>query len=229
VQQAYFSSKGNDFNTWMGAFEKRVNEIYDGEGIVSIAADRKNNRLDVTGYVDKNAQAGFQAGDDKLFAIEQTGDAVNDQVPIRVSNGGGATYYEGHHSLLDNPFLQAMLISHMFGGWGGRYYTPPTRVVYLNNYRRDFRQTPRYSVQKTANKSFATRFKQDQAGKVESRRTFSGGDSGTKRRSWTGGGNATTGTDATETHPRRTWGGRRSSSGSSSSGSTRRSWGGRRR
>ena len=143
VQQAFFTSKGNDFNTWMGAFEKRVNEIYDGSDVVSIDADRKDNRLSVTGYVDKNAQQGFQAGDDKLFSIEQTGDAVNDQVPIRVSNGGGATYYEGHHSLLDTPFLQAMLISHMFGGWGGHYYTPHTRVVYLNNYRDTYRRTDR--------------------------------------------------------------------------------------
>ena len=143
---------------------------------------------------------------------------VHDQVPIRVSNGGGATYYEGSHSLLDNPFLQAMLISHMFGGWGGRYSTPHTRVVYLNNYRDTYRRTPSYSVQKAANKSFATRFKQDQAGNVSSRRGFSGGTSGTKRRSWTGGSGANPGAgDATESHPRRTWGGRRSSSSSGSS------------
>ena len=36
VQKAFWDSKGKDLNSWMSAFEKRVNEIYDGKEIISI-------------------------------------------------------------------------------------------------------------------------------------------------------------------------------------------------
>ncbi len=51
VQKAFWDSKGTDFNTWMAAFEKRVNEIYDGKEVVSIDATRKDGKLVVTGYI----------------------------------------------------------------------------------------------------------------------------------------------------------------------------------
>src|SRR4051812_43923415 len=38
VQKAFFDSKGTDFNTWMSAFEKKVNQIYDGKGVVMLDA-----------------------------------------------------------------------------------------------------------------------------------------------------------------------------------------------
>lgn len=231
VQQAFFTSKGSDFNGWMGAFEKRVNEIYDGPDIVSVDATRQNDRLVVTGFIDKNKTQGFQDGDDKLFTIEQTGAAANNQVPVRVATGDGTTYYEGHHSLLDNPFLQTFLIMGMMRSWGGHYYTPPAHVMVLRDHRDSYRRTPTYRVQQAENKRFTTRFKEKlSSGGFQSRRSFgSGGFSNqpTKRRSWFGGsGSRPNANEPTETHPRSSWGGRRSSSGS---GSTRRSWGGRRR
>ena len=87
VQKAFWESKGKDLNSWMSAFEKRVNEIFDGKEVVSIDATRKDGKLIVTGYIDKLHKEGFQPGDEKLFAIEQTGDATSDQgMPYRVSN-----------------------------------------------------------------------------------------------------------------------------------------------
>src|SRR5690349_4860533 len=38
VQQAFWDTKGSDFNNWMGNFEQRVNQIYDGPDVVSIDA-----------------------------------------------------------------------------------------------------------------------------------------------------------------------------------------------
>src|ERR1700730_9333541 len=84
VKQAFWDTKGKDFNTWMGAFEKRVNEIYDGKEVVSIDATRDDGKLKVTGYINKANKEGFQPGDDKLFTIEQTGDAANNEMPFRV-------------------------------------------------------------------------------------------------------------------------------------------------
>lgn len=224
VQKAFFESKGKDFNGWMAGFEKRVNEIYDGKGVVLIDATRDNGKLLVTGFIDKDNKDGFQPGDEKLFAIEQTGDAVNNEMPYRVANADGGTYHQGHHSLLDNPFLQMMMISHIMGGFGGRYYTPRPQVVVLQQGRDAFRNTPHYQAQQSSNKEFQSRFKTNSAGGLTSRSKFGSGlgSSTTTNRTF---GGTTSGTSTGSS-----WGGRRSSGfGSGSFGGMRRGgWGGRR-
>jgi hypothetical protein len=231
VQKAFWDTKGSDLNAWMGAFEKRVNEIYDGKEIVSIDATREKGRLLVTGYIDQQKKQGYVAGDEKLFTIEQTGDAVNNQMPYQVSGQNGQVFYQGQHSILDNPFLQAMLISHMMGGWGGHYYTPYDRYGMLDRYRDTYRQTPSYSQQQAYNRDFSTRFKTKSfGGDLQSSNSFgkSGFSSapGTRNRSWGSSSFASPSASSTSS-----WGGRRSSGfGSSYSGSSfGRSWGGRRR
>jgi hypothetical protein len=240
VQKAFWDSKGKDFNGWMAAFEKRVNEIYDGKEVVSIDATRDNGKLIVTGYIDKDKKEGFHPGDEKLFSLEQTGDAVNNEMPYRMAGGDGGTYYQGHHSFLDNPILQAMLISHMMGGWGGRYYTPAPQMVVLQHGRDSFRASPQYQQQQTSNQSFFSRFKTNSAGDLQSRSKFGSGPSNSSTQSRSFGSTAATGssTGSSTGSGTSTWGGRRSSfgsgfgSGSSSrsfgGGFSSRSWGGRR-
>ncbi|MBX9687104.1 MAG: hypothetical protein K2X27_10405 [Candidatus Obscuribacterales bacterium] len=225
VQQAFFDAKGSDFNSWMAAFEKRVNEIYDGKGVVSIDATRNNNLLTVTGYIDKDQKDGFQSDDEKLFVIEQTGDAVNKEMPYRVSGYDNRPYYEGHHSFAGNAFLEGMLISHMLGGFGGRYYTPSTQVVVLRDHRDGFRQTAAYSTQQKSNSGFFSRFKSKPGdGSLQSSKTF-GSDfsSSTKSKSrWFSGTSSSSSSSS--------WSNRRSSGGVFGGGfGSRRSWGGRRR
>lgn len=204
VEQAFFSSKGNDFSAWMGAFEKRVNEIYQGAEIVSIDAERKGDRLVVQGFIDQNQTAGLQSEDKTLFSLEQTGPATRDAVPYRVSDGQGNVYHQGSHSLLDNPFLQGFLIAGMFN-WVGSYFTPYNRTLALRDYRTGYRNTPAYQRQIAAN----TRFRARADGGVRSRTPFD------DRRP-----------AATDTQ-RRSWAGRRTTGGGG--GMQRRSWGGRRR
>lgn len=224
VQKAFWDSKGNDLASWMGSFEKRVNEIYDGQEVISIDATRKSKLLLVTGFIDKDGKEGFDAGDEKLFSIEQTGDAVNNEMPYRVNGYNDRPYYEGHHSFLGNPFLQAMLLSHAFGSFGG-YYTRPTQVVVLKEHRDSYRQTPQFEQQKTANQGFFSRFKSKSSGGLESSKKFGASDfsssSGSdKSRSW----NSSSSTNASSS-----WGRRRSSGSSLFGSSLRRGWGGRRR
>jgi hypothetical protein len=221
VQKAFWDTKGKDLNTWMAAFEKRVNEIYEGKEVVSIDATRKANLLVVTGYIDKVNKEGFQAGDEKLFSIEQTGEAANNEMPYRVADRYDRPYYEGHHSILDNPFLQAMLISHMMGGWSGRYYTPPSQVVILRDQRDSFRQYPAFSQQKSANQGFFSRNPSQSSKGFGS--SFSS-SSGNKSRSW--GSSSSSGGGGLFSSPSSGWGGRRSSG---FGGALRRGWGGRRR
>lgn len=226
VQKAFFEAKGAaDFQAWMAAFEKRVNEIYDGDEVVALDATRENERLVVTGYIDSNKTPGFQSQDERLFAIEQTGEVVNNELPYRVAGGDGRAYYEGHRSVLDNPFVQMMVLSSMMNMWGGRYHTPYDRFGGLRTHRDTWRRSPQFEQQKTANKDFATRFRSKVGGTgLQSKTGFGSGsfssDSGSQRRTWGG----------TSSSPSKSsgsgWGGRRSS-GSIFGGSRR--WGGRRR
>jgi hypothetical protein len=226
VQKAFFETKGDkDFNSKMASFEKRVNEIYDGEGVVALDATHENDRLSVVGYIDKDKKSGFQSGDEKLFAIEQTGPVVNNELPYRVAGYDGRPYYEGHRSILDNPFVQMMVMSHMINMWGGRYSTPYSRYGGLMGHQSTWRQTPQYSAQKSANQGFFSRFKTRPDGGLTSKSGFGNGSfssSGTTaRRSWGG-----IGTSSSTPSASSSWGGRRSSGFS-----MRRSggWGGRRR
>lgn len=244
VQKAFFDMKGQgDFQSQMAKFEKRVNEIYDGQGVVSLDATRNNNRLQITGFLEKNNQPGFQNGDEKLFTLEQTGDVVNNQMPYRVSGYDGRPYYEGHRSILDNPFVQMMVLSHMMNSWGGRYYTPYSNYSILQNHQTVFRQTPQYTQQQTANQGFFSRFKKNSDGNVVSKNSFGSSSfssnnttSATPRRSWglskssgsSGFGSSSFGSGSSSSFGGSSsfssgWGGRRGFSMGS------RGWGGRRR
>ena len=243
VQKAFWDTKGKDFNTWMGAFEKRVNEIYEGKEVISIDATRKDGKLIVTGYFDTKKQEGYKDGDEKLFSIEQTGEAANNEMPYRVSNSDGRTYYEGHHSFLDNPILQMMIVGHLMGGgmggWGGRYYTPPARVIVLHDSRDSWRSTPQYSQQQSSNSGFFSRFKSKSGGSgFDSKTSFGNSsfssDAGAKRRTFGFGSSSSPSASATpEASSSSGWGGRRSSGAGSifggGSGFKSRGWGGRRR
>jgi hypothetical protein len=220
VQKAFWETKGNDFNSWMAAFEKRVNEIYDGKGVVSLDANRKSGKMVVIGYIAKGQKEGFQPGDEKLFSIEQTGDVVNNQLPYKVSNHEGRPYYEGHRSILDNPFIQMMVFSHLMGGWRG-YSTPYPQTVVLQQHRDSFRQTPGYAEQRQANSRYRMK---TGTSELQSRNRFgstqqSGGSTST-RRSWGSSSGSDSGSGSM-------WGGRRSS-GSGFSFGRRGGWGRRR-
>lgn len=231
VEKAFWSSKGNDLNTWMGNFEQRVNEIYDGNEIVALDATRQKDLLKVTGYIENNDKPGFN-GDDKLFAIEQTGPAANSNVPVRMTGSGDAVYYEGPR-VVDNSgssFLTGMLMGAMIGNaLSGGYHTPHSRYNTLSNSRSKYRSTSAYKVQRDANKSFGSRFKPQGATGTTSSRSFNSttktnaNTSTNKSRSWN---NSRPAAKSNSGSSGSSWGSRRSSG---SSGSSRRSFGGRRR
>jgi hypothetical protein len=220
VEKAFFATKGNDLSSWMGNFEKRVNEIYEGPEIVSIDASKQTGKLNVTGFVEKNKEPGYQTSEDKLFSLEQTGDVVNNQMPYKISDQHGNSYNQGHYSLFDNPFIQALVIGNLLSGaFGPRYYTPYANTTILRDHRNNFRTTPGFNSQKTANQQFNTRFKQRATGTgIGSSSRFSRPSTGSGTstgRSWSNP------SGRSYTNP---WSGRRSSPFGGGRG-----WGGRRR
>ena len=146
VQQALSQVQQSDPQGWLQDFEKRVNEIYEGQGVVSIDArqDASNNLL-ITGYISQSGQQGYQPGDDQLFTITQTGPVVNNDAPYRMTYatyGGPYAYYDGYYH---NPFLTAWVINSLVYGhpWGG-YYTPYSRIAVITTYRTTYRSTPAF-------------------------------------------------------------------------------------
>lgn len=229
VHQAFFETAGKDLQAWMGNFEKRVNEIYQGDDIVSVDAEKKDGMVRVTGFLPKNDEPGYQGADEKLFELKQTGPVDQAKgMPYELSGQGGThhngypppAYYSHHGGLLDNPFVQMMIIGSLLNN--RPYFTPPARYQVIREHRSGYRQTPRYRNQMAQNKGFFSKvFGKKKSDSFKSQRGFGGTASGGERkRSWFGG----SGSNDSR------WSGRRSSGWGSSSGSRRSSgWGGRSR
>jgi len=156
VQQALSQVQQSDPQNWLQDFEKRVNEIYEGDDVVSIDAhnDAANN-LQIIGYISRTGQQGYQSGDDQLFSISQTGAVANNDAPYRMTYytyGGYPAYYSGYYH---NPFLTAWIVHSLVSPWHG-YYTMPARVQVIHSYRTTYRTTPVYAQQHAATQHFNT-------------------------------------------------------------------------
>jgi|GEM_PF-4888370 len=154
VQQALSQVQQSDPQNWLQDFEKRVNEIYEGDDVVSIDAhtDASNN-LQIIGYISRSGQQGYHSGDDQIFSIAQTGAVTNNDAPYRMTYytyGGYPAYYSGYYH---NPFLTAWIVHSLIHPWGG-YYTAPARVVVIHSYRSSFRATPAYVQQRAATQHY---------------------------------------------------------------------------
>ncbi len=228
VHQAFFETSGRDLQAWMGGFEKRVNEIYQGDDIVSVDAEKKDGMVRVTGFLPKNDEPGFQGADEKLFELKQTGPVdASRGMPYELSGQGGSPHHAGYpppayhsYGLLDNPFVQMMIIGSMLNR---PYFTPPVHYQVLRDHRQGYRQTPRYRNQMSQNKGFFSKvFNRNKSAAAKSQRGFGGfSGSGERKRSWFG----SSGSNDSR------WSGRRSSGSGSSWGGRRSSggWGGRSR
>jgi len=156
VQQALSQVQQSDPQNWLQDFEQRVNEIYEGDEVVSIDAhtDASNN-LQIIGYISRTGQQGYQSGDDQLFSISQTGAVTNNDAPYRMTYytyGGYPAYYSGYYH---NPFLTAWIVHSLVHPWHG-YYTMPARVQVIHSYRTTYRTTPVYAQQHAATQHYNT-------------------------------------------------------------------------
>jgi len=116
VQQAFKDSKSPS------EFERRVNEIYEGDGLIFIRASQDGEQLVLEGWEDLNNNSSIEdSADDLLFSIVKD---TNDEYDMRGHNANG--YYNSHFGAGD--FLFTYLLLSSFRGPGGYYYqTPPGR------------------------------------------------------------------------------------------------------
>ncbi len=137
VNEAYKQANGPE------DLEKRINEIYEGDEVISIAVlDQDDKTQIVTGFFDKNTN-GTVEDPEKIFTIKRapTGEGTA-QVQ---TTGYGA--YAGYHSpfmSIATGMLMGSMISHMFMPnympmYSRPYVTPGTRVGDLSNHRNSYR------------------------------------------------------------------------------------------
>lgn len=120
VNEAYKAAEGPE------DLEKRINEIYEGDEVISIAVhdlDAKNQ--EVTGFFDKNGSGAVDEGE-KVFTIKR--EIVGDGQAQMQTQGYGA--YAGYHS----PLL-SIATGMLLGSMMSRAFMPGYMPLYSQPYR----------------------------------------------------------------------------------------------
>ena len=119
-------------------FEKRLNEIYEGDGLVLVRAKDEEGQRVIEGYEDLNRDNDIvPEQDDLLFTITNEGGSNN----LR-GNGANQNY---RSSFGGGNFLFTYLIfsSLTRGGYG--YYTPRSRGAQMQSQRSSYRNSTAYA------------------------------------------------------------------------------------
>jgi hypothetical protein len=137
VNEAYKQASGPQ------DLEKRINEIYEGDEVISIAVQDQDNKTQVvTGFFDKNTNGTVDEGE-KVFTIkrEPTGESTAQYQTV-----GYGPYY-GYHSpflgiasgMLLGSMMSSMFMPHYVPVYTQPYVTSGTRVSNLHSERSSFR------------------------------------------------------------------------------------------
>jgi hypothetical protein len=146
VQEAF---KNSDNAT---EFERRVNEIYEGDGIILIRAKQDGQVLTLEGWEDLNKDNTIDdSSDDQLFSIVRGDDNEYD---MRGYHGNG--YYHSHFGAGDFLFTY-LIISSLSGPRGYYYSTPPSRGTEIRNQRTTYRNSSSYGGQVRRNASYSAK------------------------------------------------------------------------
>lgn len=134
-------------------FEKRVNEIYEGDGIVLIRAKQDGELLTLEGWEDLNKSKEIDDQDDLLFEIVQDTDKQN------TMRGRGSNGYYNNSFGAGNFLMTYMLISALSPRGGYLYSTPINRYDTMSRNRTNYRSSSTYRSQVTKNSNYFSRQK----------------------------------------------------------------------
>ncbi len=137
-------------------FEKRVNEIYEGDNLVLVRVEEKGTQKIISGFEDlKNSNAIEEANDDKLFSIS----VDEEDYEVR---GHGTNYYYHHRSGFstdDMLFMYWLMSASSSMNGAVMYETSSTRAAQMGRDRDSYRGSSGYTAQRSANKAFFTQQK----------------------------------------------------------------------
>ncbi len=123
--------------------EKRINEIYEGDEVISVAVQDLDNKVqEVTGFFDKNASGNVDEGE-KIFTIKR--EITGDGAAQMQTQGHGA--YAGYHSpmlsimtgMLMGSMMSSMFMPRYMPMYSQPYTTSAARSGQLRNQRSSFR------------------------------------------------------------------------------------------
>ncbi|MDH4127568.1 MAG: hypothetical protein OEV44_02355 [Spirochaetota bacterium] len=178
VQKAFENAKGPQ------DFENKVNEIYTGKEIISIAVqDKSKNEQLVTLYIDNNPQNGTMDEQEKILELKRVLNPGTNQVGYYRTGYGPYGYYT-YHSPVYYTATGALLTYMMYRSLYYRpYYTPIVRYSTITTHRTAYRSTPAYRSQVANTRSFNNNFRKN-APKSFQRSTSSWGAKSTGKGSW---------------------------------------------
>lgn len=149
-------------NQSMPEFEKRVNEIFEGDNMVVFEAKEVREGFKIEASEDLDGNKRVTNGDDLLFTLQVKG-------RIATLQGAGVNKYykeswlfelppeaqrtevvHHHSSMSTSPFFWWWVMS---PGWHG-YYTPRDRYMDIRTHRNVYRESDAYVGQTTQNGSF---------------------------------------------------------------------------
>ena len=204
VQEAYKDSKSAT------EFEKRVNRIYEGDGVVLIRASQDGDRQMVEAFEDLNGDGQIEdSADDLLFSITEN----NNQNEIR-GHGANGYYYS---SFGGGSFLFGYLVASTMFGPSYYYHTPRGTVGDIRTDRANYRKSPSYRTQVSRNSSYFSR----QKTAAGSRYTNANRNLSSSRQSYLSSKKATGAFRTSGTGVRSSWGSSTRSSGSRGFGGAR--------
>ena len=141
VQEAF---KNSDSAT---DFERRVNEIYEGDGLIYVRARQDGQALTLEGWEDLNSNNEIDdAEDDLLFSIVKEQDQNSLQ-----GHGSNGNY---RRSFGGGDFLFTYLLLSSFSRGPYFYNTPSNRGGTLRTQRSSYRSSSNYTTQVSKNSKF---------------------------------------------------------------------------
>ena len=155
-------------------FERRVNEIYEGDGLVIIRAKQDGKALTLEGWEDLNGNNEIDdAQDDQLFSIVK---GTNEEYDMRGHNTNG--YYNSHFGA--GNFLMTYMLISAISPRGYYYSTPIARGSAMRTQRTRYRQSSSYGRQVRRNGNFGrkqasfagSRYQQAKSNVSSNRRTY---------------------------------------------------------
>ena len=131
-------------------FERRVNEIYEGDGIVLIRARQDGDRLTLEGWEDLDANNQIDdAADDQLFAI------IKEDEQHELQGHHANSYYHSNFGAGDFLFTYLLISSLNRGPYF--YQTVPDRATDIRRDRTSYRGSTRYDTQLDRNRQYTSR------------------------------------------------------------------------
>jgi len=132
VNKAYEQAEGPE------DLEKRINDIYKGDEVISISVQDQDEKVQVvTGFFDKNTSGAVDEGEE-VFTIQR--EIVGEEVKYQTQGQG---HYAGYHSpmmgMMTGMLMGSMMMSAMSPGYAPAYREPyrtnPQRTAELKNTR----------------------------------------------------------------------------------------------